>query len=288
MEFRHGDAVAPLAAVGEAGEKRGTEVSFLPSTETFSQTEFDYATLEKRLRELAFLNSGVRIVLSDNRHAEKRREELVYEGGVEAFVRYLDRSKAAVIEKPIVVRGERDGIALEGIRLVSKNLARAVSFARRVGKGDEAARASVEHLEARGMMLNAAMMGGVAFQKGLGVTHSLAHALSTVCDVHHGLANGVVLPVAMAFNRPVVADRLADCGAAAGASRAGADGFIAWIEALKAEIGIPRTLAEAGVGRAHLDRLVAVAVKDPCHGNNPRPVREADFRAMFEEAGLGA
>jgi alcohol dehydrogenase class IV len=92
----------------------------------------------------------------------------------------------------------------------------------------------------------------------------------------------------MAFNRAVVADRLADCGAAAGAPRPGADGFIAWIEALKAEIGIPRTLAEAGVGRAHLDRLVAVAVNDVCHGNNPRPVREADFRAMFEEAGLGA
>ncbi|ACL60682.1 DNA topoisomerase (ATP-hydrolyzing) subunit B [Methylobacterium nodulans] len=113
MEFRHGDAVAPLAVVGPAGEKRGTEVTFLPSPETFSMVEFDYATLEKRLRELAFLNSGVRIVLTDARHAEHKREELVYEGGVEAFVRYLDRTKTPLVAKPVVVRAERDGIGVE-------------------------------------------------------------------------------------------------------------------------------------------------------------------------------
>ena len=93
MEFRHGDAVAPLAVVGDAEGRRGTEVTFLPSTETFTMVEFDYATLEHRLRELAFLNSGVRIVLTDNRHAERKREEMMYEGGIEAFVRYLDRAK---------------------------------------------------------------------------------------------------------------------------------------------------------------------------------------------------
>ncbi|MBY0298616.1 MAG: DNA topoisomerase (ATP-hydrolyzing) subunit B [Methylobacterium sp.] len=113
MEFRHGDAVAPLAVVGPAGERRGTEVTFLPSTDTFSMVEFDYATLEKRLRELAFLNSGVRIVLTDARHAEHKREELVYEGGVEAFVRYLDRTKTPLVSKPVVVRSERDGIGVE-------------------------------------------------------------------------------------------------------------------------------------------------------------------------------
>src|ERR1700736_117552 len=92
MEFRDGDAVAPLAVVGAARDKRGTEVSFLPSTKTFTMTEFDFATLEHRLRELAFLNSGVTIVLSDMRHAVEKREELRYEGGVEAFVKYLDRN----------------------------------------------------------------------------------------------------------------------------------------------------------------------------------------------------
>ena len=86
MEFRDGDAVAPLAVVGDAGGKRGTEVTFLPSTETFTMIEFDFATLEHRLRELAFLNSGVTIVLSDMRHAVEKREEMRYEGGVEAFV----------------------------------------------------------------------------------------------------------------------------------------------------------------------------------------------------------
>ncbi|MBE7247624.1 MAG: DNA gyrase subunit B, partial [Actinomycetospora chiangmaiensis] len=113
MEFRHGDAVSPLAVVGPANDRRGTEVTFLPSTETFTMVEFDYATLEKRLRELAFLNSGVRIVLTDARHAEHKREELVYEGGVEAFVRYLDRTKSPLVSQPVVVRADRDGIGVE-------------------------------------------------------------------------------------------------------------------------------------------------------------------------------
>jgi DNA gyrase subunit B len=115
MEFRHGDAVAPLEVVGPAGDRRGTEVTFTPSQDTFTMVEFDYPTLEKRLRELAFLNSGVRIVLTDARHAEHKREELCYEGGVEEFVRYLDRSRKPVdgMAKPVTVLGERDGIRVE-------------------------------------------------------------------------------------------------------------------------------------------------------------------------------
>jgi DNA gyrase subunit B len=92
IEFRDGVPAAPLAVTGDAEGKRGTEITFLPSTATFTMTEFDFATLEHRLRELAFLNSGVSIVLSDQRHAEEKREEMKYEGGVEAFVRYLDRN----------------------------------------------------------------------------------------------------------------------------------------------------------------------------------------------------
>ncbi len=114
MEFRDGEPVAPLAVVGEAHGRRGTEVTFLPSRETFKGVvEFDYETLEHRLRELAFLNSGVRIILTDLRHAEQRREEMYYEGGVEAFVRYLDRSKKPELAKPILVRAERDGVGVE-------------------------------------------------------------------------------------------------------------------------------------------------------------------------------
>ena len=113
MEFRDGEAVAPLAVVGGALDKRGTEVTFLPSKQTFTMTEFDFATLEHRLRELAFLNSGVTIVLSDMRHAVEKREELYYEGGVEAFVRYLDRNKTPLIENPIVMKADRDGIGID-------------------------------------------------------------------------------------------------------------------------------------------------------------------------------
>jgi DNA gyrase subunit B len=113
IEFKDGDAVAPLEVVGEANGKRGTEVTFLASTETFTHTDYDFDTLEHRLRELAFLNSGVHILLSDKRHAVERREELHYEGGVEAFVKFLDRNKKAVVDTPIVMRAEQNGISVE-------------------------------------------------------------------------------------------------------------------------------------------------------------------------------
>ncbi|HTS41460.1 MAG TPA: DNA topoisomerase (ATP-hydrolyzing) subunit B [Xanthobacteraceae bacterium] len=113
MEFKDGDAVAPLAVIGDAGGRRGTEVTFLPSTKTFTMTEFDFATLEHRLRELAFLNSGVLIALSDKRHAVEKRQEMRYEGGVDEFVKYLDRNKTSLIPKPIVIKAEREGIGIE-------------------------------------------------------------------------------------------------------------------------------------------------------------------------------
>jgi len=113
MEFRNGDAVAPLKEIGDAHGKRGTQVTFLPSPATFTMVEFDFPTLEHRLRELAFLNSGVTIVLSDMRHAVEKREELRYEGGVEAFVKFLDRNKSPLIPAPIMIKSERDGITVE-------------------------------------------------------------------------------------------------------------------------------------------------------------------------------
>jgi DNA gyrase subunit B len=114
IEFRHGVAVAPLQVVGDANGERGTEVSFLPSTETFHNVmEFDYATLEHRLRELAFLNSGAKILLTDARHADVKSEEFMYEGGTAQFVRYLDRSKTGILPEPIMIRGEKDGINVE-------------------------------------------------------------------------------------------------------------------------------------------------------------------------------
>ena len=113
VRFERGDTVIPLKVVGDANGRRGTEVRFLASTTTFSNLEYSFKTLENRLRELAFLNSGVRIILEDERPAEPLRSELFYEGGVREFVRYLDRSKSALIPDPIYITGERGGIGVE-------------------------------------------------------------------------------------------------------------------------------------------------------------------------------
>ena len=113
MSFTHGDADERLKIVGEAEGKKGTEVSFLPSKETFTQTVFDFGTLEHRLRELAFLNSGVTLILRDERHMEPKEVIMHYEGGVQAFVQYLDRSKNVLHAPPIVIQGEKDGIIVD-------------------------------------------------------------------------------------------------------------------------------------------------------------------------------
>jgi len=111
--FEHGETAKHLKVIGDANGEKGTEVRFLASTETFSNLEYSFETLEKRLRELAFLNSGVRIILEDERPAEPLRTELLYEGGVKEFVKYLDRSKSSMMPEPIFVTGERDDIGVE-------------------------------------------------------------------------------------------------------------------------------------------------------------------------------
>ena len=113
MQFSLGDAVAPLKVVGPANGKKGTRVTFLPSPDTFKITEFDFEKLEHRYRELAFLNSGVRIFLVDARHAERKEVELYYEGGIAAFVKYLDRAKVPLFPEPIAVHGQRDGVGID-------------------------------------------------------------------------------------------------------------------------------------------------------------------------------
>ncbi|OJW48108.1 MAG: DNA gyrase subunit B [Alphaproteobacteria bacterium 41-28] len=113
MAFTHGEPDEKLKIVGEADGKKGTEVTFLPSKETFTITRFDFATLEHRLRELAFLNSGVTLILRDERHEEPKEIVMHYEGGVKAFVNYLDRSKNALHTPPIVIQSEKDGIVVD-------------------------------------------------------------------------------------------------------------------------------------------------------------------------------
>ena len=113
INFTNGDADSPLAETGPADGMKGTAVTFLPSPETFTMTEFDFNTLEHRLRELAFLNSGVLIVLTDNRGVEPVEHELCYEGGIQVFVEYLDRAKTGLIPEPVSIHGERDGLSVD-------------------------------------------------------------------------------------------------------------------------------------------------------------------------------
>jgi DNA gyrase subunit B len=112
MRFRHGVPEKPLKAVGKT-DKRGTRVTFLPSGDTFKAIEFDFDRLEHRFRELAFLNSGVRLVLMDARHDEPKSVEMHYEGGIAAFVQYLDRAKTPLIPEPIAIHGARDEVGID-------------------------------------------------------------------------------------------------------------------------------------------------------------------------------
>ncbi len=163
-----------------------------------------------------------------------------------------------------------DGIALEGVRIAARALPIAVREPR--------------NLQARSDMLMASMMGAVAFQKDLGATHSCAHALSTVADIHHGLANGVMIDYVMRFNQQAAAARFAIMAEAVGAAETSAPGFVAWLTALKGEVGIPASLGAIHVKPEHLPRLLDVAVDDICHRTNPRPCTREDFERIFTEA----
>ena len=163
-----------------------------------------------------------------------------------------------------------DGIALEGLRLAARALPRCVE--------------APQDVQARSDMMMASMMGAIAFQKGLGLVHSCAHALSTVADLHHGLAHGVMIDRALGFNLPSSAERFERMARAAGLEVPTGDGFLSWLRELKARIGIPADLRAAGVDRGELDRLSRLAFQDTCHLNNPRPVQEADFRRIYGEA----
>lgn len=163
-----------------------------------------------------------------------------------------------------------DGIALEGLALAAANLERCVT--------------TPKDIEARGSMLLASMMGAIAFQKGLGLTHSCAHALSTVADFHHGLANGVMIDHALAFNAEVSKDRFRTMASRIGLADPSAPVFLRWLTDLKKRIQIPARLGEAGIRKEQLDRLAELAFQDACHPNNPRPVTAKDFSRIFEEA----
>jgi len=132
-------------------------------------------------------------------------------------------------------------------------------------------------------MMMSSMMGAIAFQKDLGAVHSCAHALGTVCDMHHGLANALMIDTVLAWNAEAVPGKFDELAHAVGVG-GGAAGFLAWLKALKREIGIAPGLAKAGVDRGAIPRLVEIATADICHQTNPRPVQAADFSRLFAEA----
>ncbi|MEO0868068.1 MAG: iron-containing alcohol dehydrogenase, partial [Cyanobacteria bacterium J06642_11] len=151
-----------------------------------------------------------------------------------------------------------DGIALEGIYLVYKHLKSCVTFAQQQAAGKDIDH--VAHLQARSGMLNASMMGAIAFQKGLGVTHSCAHALSTVCDTHHGLANGVMLPAAMRFNLAAEPEKFLRMARVVKPNAQSGQELIDWIATLSESIGIPNSLKALGVSTETVDKLVSIAI----------------------------
>ena len=162
-----------------------------------------------------------------------------------------------------------DGIALEGMRLVAESLVDAVRQ---------------PDLNARSKMLLASMMGAIAFQKGLGVVHSLAHPLSSLLDTHHGLANAVNIPYGMRFNIAGFEDRFARMAQTLGLKSESGESVVQYLFDLNSQVGIPHRLREIQVKEEHLDTLAALAFADFAHPNNPKPVSQADFRALYAEA----
>lgn len=162
-----------------------------------------------------------------------------------------------------------DGIALEGVRIAANALETAVK--------DPA------NIAARADMMMASMMGAIAFQKDLGAVHSCAHALGTVVDMHHGLANGIMIDHVMRFNRDAAERKMAELARVSGAGN-DAESFVEWLVELKSRIGIPARLGERGVKAEHVPRLVEVAVRDTCHQTNPKPCSAADFTRIFQAA----
>ena len=171
-----------------------------------------------------------------------------------------------------------DGIALEGVRIAANALRTAVH--------------EPHHLQARSDMLMSSMMGAIAFQKDLGAVHSCAHALSTVADLHHGLANGIMIDHVMRFNEPVATAKMAELAHVVGVARhnaqAAAQAFTDWLTALKHDLAIPATLGAYAGGRpvtaADIPALVEVAINDICHQTNPRPCTREDFERIFTAA----
>jgi len=168
-----------------------------------------------------------------------------------------------------------DAIAIDGLRRIGAHLKRAVQ--------------NGKDLEAREQMLLGSAFGAIAFQKGLGACHSVAHALTPVAGTHHGLANSLMLPAVTNFNRVAVEERLANVAVALGADprmsrQERAHLCVEMIDNLRSACGLPRRLSQAGVRREMIPQIVQKALADACHLSNPRPVTQVDFERLIDEA----
>ena len=162
-----------------------------------------------------------------------------------------------------------DGIALEGTRIAAAAIVTAVK--------------EPGNLQARSDMMMSSMMGAIAFQKDLGAVHSCAHALGAVCDLHHGLANALMIDTVMAWNYEAVPAKFDELAYVCGVAGGGA-AFVPWLKALKASVGITGSLSAHGVKAEQIPRLVEIATQDICHQTNPRPCTAGDFERLFKAA----
>lgn len=162
-----------------------------------------------------------------------------------------------------------DGIALEAIRLISQSLETATNN---------------PDLESRSKMMIGSLMGATAFQKGLGVVHSLAHPLSAVVDMHHGLANAIMIPYGMEFNAEVCEEKMSIISEVIGLKEKSSKSFINYLYELNKKIGIPAKLSLQNVTETHLEKLSELAINDACHGSNPKIVTKKDFYELYKKA----
>ena len=139
------------------------------------------------------------------------------------------------------------------------------------------------NIAARADMMMSSMMGAIAFQKDLGAVHSCAHALGTVCNLHHGLANALMIDTVMAWNLEAAPAKFTELAHAAGIAGGGA-AFVPWLQSLKRQAGIAPNLSAVGVKREQIPQLVKIAAADMCHQTNPRPCTAGDFERLFEQA----
>jgi alcohol dehydrogenase len=245
------DGIAPIVAVPTTAGT-GSEVG-RASVITNSQTHVKKIIFHPKVLPA--------VVISDPELTAGMPPAITAGTGMDAFAHCLEAYSSPFFH-PM-----SQGIALEGLRLVKEYLPRAYK------DGND--------MEARAQMLIAGSMGAVAFQKGLGAVHALSHPVGALYNTHHGTTNAVCIPAVLKLNRPAIEERIDRAAAYLGIS-GGFDGFAAFVQALNSELGIPKRLADMGVGTDRIDEMTAMALEDPSTGGNPVKLTTENTKALFE------